>query len=142
MLWHGASNLSYGQHTVSVRASDNVGNVSSQNVTVTHVRPGQLSSTSLQAVQLRIKVSGRGLIRRVTGRVIAPTPTGGRVHVMFQIKRHGRWKTRHLVSKNANHPFRVTQHLAGPGKWRVRVQFMGAGLYKAAAATARAFAAR
>jgi hypothetical protein len=142
MLWHGASKLSYGRHTVSVRASDNVGNVSSQDVTVAHVRPGQLSSNALQAVQLKIKVSGRGLIRRVTGRVVAPTPTGGRVHVMFQIKRHGKWKTRHLVSKNANHPFRVTQHLAGPGNWRVRVQFMGAGLYKAAAATARAFAAR
>ena len=37
MLYHGAGNLSYGQHTVSVRASDNIGNVSSQDVTVTHV---------------------------------------------------------------------------------------------------------
>ena len=49
---------------------------------------------------------------------------------MFQIKTHGKWRTRHLVSKNANQPFRVTQHLARPGKWRVRVRFMGAGLYQ------------
>jgi hypothetical protein len=140
MLYHGAGNLSYGQHTVSIRASDNIGNVSSQDVTVTHVRRGDVSS--LQPVQLQVSVRGRGLIRRVTGRVIAPTPPGGRVHVMFQVKTHGRWRTRHLVSKNANRPFRVTQHLARPGKWRVQVRFMGAGLYRASTATARAFAAR
>jgi hypothetical protein len=140
MLWHGASKLSYGTHTVTVRASDNIGNVSSQDVQVTHVRRGDLSS--LQPVQLRVTVRGKGLIRRVTGRVIAPTPPGGRVHVMFQIRVKGKWRTRHLVSKNANHPFRVTQHLARAGRWRVRVQFMGAGVYRATAATARAFAAR
>jgi hypothetical protein len=140
MLWHGADKLSYGAHTVTVRASDSIGNVSSQDVTVTHVRRGQLSS--LLPVQIQVKVRGKGLIRRVTGKVVAAQPTGGRVHVMFQIKRHGKWKTRHLVSKNANHPFRVTQHLAGPGKWRVRVRFMGAGLFRATTATVRAFAAR
>jgi hypothetical protein len=140
MLWHGADKLSYGTHTVTVRASDNIGNVSSQDVTVTHVRRGQLSS--LLPVQIQVKVRGKGLIRRVTGKVVAAQPTGGRVHVMFQIKRHGKWKTRHLVSKNANRPFRVTQHLAGPGKWRVRVRFMGAGLFRATTATVRAFAAR
>ncbi|TML03567.1 MAG: hypothetical protein E6G41_13545 [Actinobacteria bacterium] len=140
MLWHGASNLSYGTHTVTVRASDNIGNVSNQDVQVTHVRRGDLNS--LQPVQLRVTVRGKGLIRRVTGRVIAPTPPGGRVHVMFQVRIKGKWRTRHLVSKNANRPFRVTQHLARPGKWRVRVRFMGAGLYRASTATARAFAAR
>jgi hypothetical protein len=140
MLWHGASKLSYGKHTVTIRASDDIGNTSTQDVTVTHVRRGDLSS--LQPVRLRVSVRGKGLIRRVTGRVIASTPPGGRVHVMFQIKRHGKWKTRHLVSKNANRPFRVTQRLAGPGKWRVRVRFMGAGLFRAKTATARAFAAR
>ena len=140
MLYHGAGDLSYGQHTVTIRASDNVGNVSNQDVTVTHVRRGDVSS--LQPVRLRVSVRGKGLIRRVTGRVIAPTPPGGRVHVMFQVRTRGKWRTRHLVSKNANHPFRVTQHLARPGKWRVKVRFMGAGLYRATAATARAFAAR
>jgi hypothetical protein len=140
MLWHGASNLSYGAHTVTIRASDNVGNVSTQDVKVTHVHRGDLSS--LQPVRLRVSVRGKGLTRRVTGRVIAPTPPGGRVHVMFQVRTKGKWRTRHLVSKNANHPFRVTQHLARPGKWRVRVRFMGAGVYRATAATARAFAAR
>ena len=140
MLYHGAGDLSYGRHTVTIRASDNVGNVSNQDVTVTHVRRGDVSS--LQPVQLRVSVRGKGLIRRVTGRVIAPTPPGGRVHVMFQIRMKGKWRTRHLVSKNANHPFRVTQHLARPGRWRVKVRFMGAGLYRATAATARAFAAR
>ena len=140
MLWHGASKLSYGAHTVTVRASDNVGNVSTQDVKVTHVRRGDLGS--LLPVQLRVSVRGKGLIRRVTGRVIAPTPPGGRVHVMFQIRMKGKWRTRHLVSKNANHPFRVTQRLARPGRWRVKVRFMGAGLFKATSATARAFAAR
>jgi hypothetical protein len=43
MLWHGADKLSYGTHTVTVRASDNIGNVSSQDVSVTHVRRGQLN---------------------------------------------------------------------------------------------------
>ena len=38
MLYHGAGNLSYGQHTVTVRASDNIGNVSDQDVT-RHARP-------------------------------------------------------------------------------------------------------
>jgi hypothetical protein len=140
MLWHGAGKLSYGAHTVTVRASDNIGNTSTQDVAVTHVRRGDLSS--LQPVRLRVSVRGKGLIRRVTGRVIAPTPPGGRVHVMFQVKSGRKWKTRHLVSKNANHTFRVTQRLARPGKWRVRVRFMGAGVFKATTATARAFAAR
>jgi hypothetical protein len=140
MLWHGAGDLSYGRHTLTIRASDNLGNTSTQDVQVTHVRPGDVSS--LQPVQLKVSVRGKGLIRRVTGRVIAPTPTGGRVHVMFQIKHGRKWKTRHLVSKNANRPFRVTQRLAGPGKWRVRVRFMGAGLFRATTASTRAFAAR
>jgi hypothetical protein len=140
MLWHGASDLSYGAHTVTIRASDNIGNTSTQDVAVTHVRPGDI--TSRQPVRLQVSVRGKGLTRRVTGRVIAPTPPGGRVHVMFQIKRKGKWRTRHLVSKNANHTFRVTQHLAGPGKWRVRVRYMGAGLFKATTASSKAFAAR
>jgi hypothetical protein len=140
MLWHGAGNLSYGAHTVTIRASDNIGNASTRDVQVTHVRRGDLSS--LQPVQLRVSVRGKGLTRRVTGRVIASSPPGGRVHVMFQVKTKGRWRTRHLVSKNANKPFRVTQHLARAGKWRVRVRFMGAGLYRATTATARTFAAR
>ena len=61
---------------------------------------------------------------------------------MFQIKRNGKWRTRHLVSKNANRPFSVTQRLAGPGRWRVRVRYMGAGLFKATTASSKAFAAR
>ena len=140
MLWHGANKLSYGPHTITVRASDNIGNISTQDVTVSHVHRNQL--TSLLPVQIRVKVRGSGLVRRVSGRVVAAQPTGGRVHVMFQLKRHGRWTTRHLVSKNANHPFHVTQHLAGPGRWRVLVRFMGAGQFRAATATVRAFAAR
>jgi hypothetical protein len=140
MFWHGASQLSYGAHTVTIRASDNIGNTSTHDVAVTHVRAGDI--TSLQAVQIQVSVRGKGLIRRVSGRVIAPTPPGGRVHVMFQIKRKGKWRTRHLVSKNANHPFRVTQHLAGPGQWRVRVRYMGAPPFKATTASTKAFAAR
>lgn len=139
-LWHGAKALSYGSHTITIRAADSQGNLTVQNVTVTHLRRGQVGA--LLPVALRVKVSGRGLIRRVTGRVIAAQPPGGRVHVLFQIKRGGRWQTRHVVSKNANHPFTVVQRLAGPGRWRVRVRFMGAGLFKAATATIREFAAR
>jgi Glycosyl hydrolases family 39 len=140
MLWHGAGKLSYGPHTVTVRASDDIGNTSTQDVTVTRVHRGDVST--LQKVRIKVKVRGKGLRRRVTGRVIAPTPPGGRVHVMFQVKTKHKWRTRHLVSKNANHSFRVTQRLARPGKWRVRVRYMGAGLFRAKTASSKAFAAR
>jgi hypothetical protein len=139
-FYNGASKLSYGPHKVTVRAADGIGNASTQDVTVTHVHANQI--TSLQSVQLKVKVRGKGLIRRVSGRVVAPSPPGGRVHVMFQIKKGGRWKTRHIVSKNANHPFWVTQRLASAGKWRVKVRYMGAAPYRATTARSPAFSAR
>jgi hypothetical protein len=140
MFWHGASKLSYGPHTITIRASDGIGNATTQDVAVTHVRAGDI--TSLQQVQLKIKVRGKGLVRRVSGRVVAPTPPGGRVHVMFQIKRRGHWRTRHTVSKNANHPFYVKQGLALAGKWRVKVRYMGAPPFQATTARSPAFSAR
>jgi hypothetical protein len=140
MLWHGASQLSYGAHKVTIRASDGIGNVSTQDISVLHVHPGEI--TNLQPVKISLKVKGRGLLQRVTGRVIAPTPTGGRVHIMFQIKTKGHWRTRHRFSKNANHWFRVTQRLARPGHWRVRVRFMGAAPFRATTASSKPFAAR
>lgn len=140
MNWQGAKKLSYGAHTITIRASDAIGNTSTQDVAVTHVHPGDI--TSLQKVQLKVKVSGKGLVRRVSGRVIAPTPPGGRVHVMFQIKSKGRWRTRHTISKNANHPFYVTQRLALAGKWRVNVRYMGAPPFKATTARSPVFSAR
>jgi hypothetical protein len=140
LFWQGARHLSYGAHTVTIRASDSVGNATTQDVAVTHVRPGDL--TSLQPVRLQVKASSRGLVVKVVGRVIAPTPPGGRVHVMFQVKRGGHWRTRHIVSKNANHTFRVTQHLAVAGRWRVNVRFMGAAPFKPKVSRTRAFSAR
>lgn len=140
LFWHGASKLSYGPHTLTIRASDDIGNTTNQDVAVKHVRPGDI--TTLQSVQIRVKVSGSGLVRRVSGRVIAATPPGGRVHVMFQIRRKGKWHTRHMVSKNANHSFRVTQHLAYAGRWRVKVRFMGEPPFRAATAASQPFAAR
>jgi hypothetical protein len=140
MLWHGASKLSYGTHTVTVRASDGIGNVSSQDVVVRHVHPNEI--TDLQRVKLKVKVRGKGLTLRVTGRVVAPRPPGGRVHVTFQVRRKHRWANRHTISKNANHPFRVTQRLARAGRWRVHVRFMGSPPFKAKAASSKPIRAR
>jgi hypothetical protein len=140
MLWHGASKLSYGAHTVTIRASDGIGNTSTQDVSVRHVHPNEI--TDLQPVQLQVKVRGKGLTLRVTGRVIAPTPPGGRVHVTFQVRRKGKWANRHTISKNANHPFRVTQRLARAGKWRVHVRFMGSPPFKAKTASSKPISAR
>ena len=58
-----------------------------------------------QAPRVALRLSGRGLVRRVSGRVSAPGAAfepGGKVVITWQYKRKGRWVTLHKRSKNAN----------------------------------------
>ena len=83
-------------------------------------------------------------MRTVTGRVKStqPTPVRGRVEFTFQVLSGKKWVSRHRVSANASKPFRVVQHLARAGRWRVQIKFRGSGGFKASSAPSHSFMAR
>ncbi len=144
LTWWHAADLSPGSHTITIVAIDKGGNRSHQDVTVTHLTAAQYAGQvhSTQPVKIKVKVRGKHLVRIVSGRVVAPLPPSGVVQVLFQVHRKGRWRIAHRRSRPARKPFRVKQVLNRPGRWRVRVVYLGAPPYKVTASAYRTFAAR
>ena len=94
---------------------------------------------------MKLKLSGKGLKRKVKGTVSAPGAAflpGGKVVIEWQYKRKGKWVTLHKRSKNANRPFSYAQRLRKKGRWRVVATYKGVPPFKAAKSRRVAFSAR
>ena len=140
--WMGARNLPYGQVNVKVEALDEFGNTTHQEVGVKRVDPASMPA---QRPTVKLRLSGKGLKRRVRGIVSAPgaafLPTG-KVVVQWQYQRKGRWVTLHKRSRNANRPFSYAQRLRKTGRWRVVAQYSGVKPFLSASSKRIAFRAR
>ena len=119
----GARKLPYGPVNVKVEALDEFGNASRREIVVRRVDP---ASMPVQRPVVALRLSGKGMKRKVRGRVTAPGAAfrpGGKVVIEWQYRRKGRWVTLHKRSKNASRPFRYAQRLRKQGRWRVVARY-------------------
>ena len=140
--WMGARNLPYGPVNVKVEALDEFGNTTYREITVRRVNPASMPA---QRPVVALKLSGKGMKRKVKGMVSAPgaafLPTG-KVVIEWQFQRKGKWVTLHKRSKNANRPFSYAQRLRKPGAWRVVARYTGVKPFLAARSKQLRFRAR
>jgi hypothetical protein len=129
--WGGARDLANGQHKLIVWATDDKDNPGPE-IVIPFAKgeaydPGDGGggggATSFVKFP-RLKLSGRGLKRTFVGGSL-PGITSGAVRVEWQLKRGRRWKRYHGKTVVARRPFRVTQRLRRPGRWRVRAVYLG-----------------
>jgi polysaccharide biosynthesis protein PslG len=141
MTWYGSANIPLGPHTIEVQSTDAFGNLSEVDVPIVHVLASQLPQAR---TWVTASVKGSGLIRTVTGQVhtTGPGPVRGRVHVVFQVLTGTKWLTRHTKGANASKPFKIVQHLAKAGRWRVRVTYTGKAPFKTSSSPSHSFLAR
>ncbi len=140
--WMGARNLPYGPVDVTVEALDEFGNTTRRAIPVTRVDPAAMPP---RAARVSLRLSGRGLVRTVRGRVSAPGAAlqpKGKVVISWQYRRRGRWVTLHKRSKNAGRSFRYKQLLRNKGRWRVVADYRGAAPFKRSRTALRSFRAR
>ena len=140
--WMGARNLPYGPVDVTVEALDEFGNTTRQAIPVTRVDPATMPA--LRA-KVATRLSGRGLVRTVRGRVNAPGAAfqpKGKLRISWQYRRKGRWVTLHKRSKNANRRFSYRQRLRKPGRWRIVIEYRSAPPFKSSKTVLRSFRAR
>ena len=113
-------------HTLTFKAFDEGGNVSTKSVKVRKVRKLPKAPT---AASIGVTPVGPGTVE-VTGQVtVASTAAArkprGKLVVLFQQQdATGKWKTKLKVRKRANKPFKVTKALA-PGHWRAVLKYGG-----------------
>ncbi len=124
-IWHRASSLSIGRHTITVRARDAGGNVGTASVAVVRVRPHQLKVPPATFEFGARRLSGRRV--RITGRVSAPgspVKPRGRVRVFLDIRRGKIWRKYSSYNKSVRRPFAFTARVRRPGRWRVRAVYV------------------
>lgn len=134
--WHRARDLSLGEHTISVIALDSKGSnpvTRSENTAVVKIKVRRVDATKLPRVHtaVGIALTGTGLDRTVRGRVTAKKTTvpldefalTGKARVTWQIFSQGHFKTRHRGTGVKIAPYKLSQHLAGKGRWRVSVRY-------------------
>ncbi len=140
--WQGAHELPYGPVTIRIEALDEFGNTSTREIQVTRVDPRTLGP---QTTRVSLKLSGKGLRRKVRGTVLAPGtsfPVTGKVRVMWQFARKGHWVTLHKSSRNANRPFSYSQKMRKAGRWRVVATYTGDKPFRASSSRRLSFSAR
>jgi len=138
--WWPAANLSYGRHTITFRAMDAGGNVTSRSVTVFRVR--HLAATLVSHTTLRVSQRSARKVR-VTAALLYPAGQGapeGRIYVVFErrIGSHWRAKLHRWVPAKA-HGFTVT---LPPGRWRVHALFPKSAPFKASHSAYRTLTVR
>ena len=128
--WFGALKLPFGDHTVVVLARDTHDNETRVEIPVKKVNPATLSPQ--KATVEAVSMSGGGMRRSIRGKITSALPfaISGRVRVVWQARRRGRWKKIHGGSRNAHRPFVFHQSLKYRGRWRVRVIYEGQRPYR------------
>ncbi len=123
--WLGARELSVGRHTLTVRARDNAGNVGQSSVTVIkdvagNIRVGRplLRFKAIRRPGRAVALSGS--VAAAPGATVAPR---GRVRILLEQRRGGRWVTVSRYSKGIARPFAFTAPIRRPGLWRIHARF-------------------
>lgn len=153
--WHRARDLSLGEHTITVIALDRKGSnpvTKSENTAEVKIKVRRVDAAKLPQVHtgVSIKLSGSGLDRTVKGRVTATPGTFpldqfemfGKARVTWQILSKGHYKTRHRGTDVDLAPYKLSQHLAGKGHWRVSVRYDPKPPYKASTSKTISFTVR
>ncbi len=135
-LWWRAGDQPYGPVKIQVESSDAFGNKVTREVNVLHVDPKTLPA---QKTRLKLKLSGKGSRRTVSGKIRVPgtqlEPTG-KVLLSWQRKSGSRWVTKYRRNKFAHAEIRVARRLSA-GLWRVRAQYPGQRPFVAVRATSK-----
>jgi hypothetical protein len=131
--WGGARELGNGQHKLIVWATDK-NDTPGPEVVVPFakgeayegpgVTPGDTTAAPSFVQFRKLRLLGRGLKRTFAGGSL-PGITAGAVRIEWQRKSGRRWKRLHAKAVVARRPFRVTQRLRRPGRWRVRAVYLG-----------------
>ena len=134
--WWRAAEQPYGPVKILAEASDSYGNKVTREITVTHVNPKSLPR---QKTRLKLKLSGKGKRRTVTGKIaiagtqLAPT---GKMKLSWQRKSGSRWVTRSRRAMFAHAAIKVSRRLSS-GLWRVRVSYPGQKPFTSVTATSK-----
>ena len=133
-LWWGAGDQPLGPVKILVETSDSYGNKVTREITVLHVDPKTLPT---QKTQLKLKLSGKGKSRTVSGKIrVAGTQleATGTMTLYWQRKSGSRWVTKYKRNKFAHANIKVRRKLSS-GTWRVRAQYPGQKPFTAVRAT-------
>lgn len=135
--WWRAGEQPYGPVKILVETSDSYGNKVTREITAQHVNPKTLAS---QKTRLKLKLSGKGKRRTVSGKVQVPgtqLEATGTLKLLWQKKVGGRWATKSSRNKFAHADIKVSRKLSA-GTWRVRAQYPGQKPFTAVSATSNA----
>ena len=130
--WQGIRKLPFGQHTLTVVAKDVSGNETEQSLQFTRVDPKTLpwTKTSFSKMKLTTKKGRRATYKGTLVAQGLDFGVSGKVQVVWQTKRKGKWKKIHGGTKNANKPFAFNQKLRFKGTWRVRLEYKASKPYR------------
>jgi hypothetical protein len=123
-LWWRAGDQPYGPVKIQVETSDSYGNKVTREVNVLRVDPKTLPA---QKTALKLKLSGKGSRRAVSGKIRVPgtqLEATGKVLLSWQKKIGRRWVTKYKRNKFAHSQIKVGRKLSA-GRWRVRAQYPG-----------------
>lgn len=143
--WQGIRRLPFGQHTLTVVAKDVSGNESEQSVQFTRVDPRTLPWTKTRFTKLKLTRAKKARRATYKGTLVAQGldfGVSGKVRVVWQAKRKGRWKKIHGGTKNANKAFAFNQKLRYKGAWRVRLEYRASKPYRTSVTRWKRFAVR
>ena len=127
LRWQGAKRLSLGRHRIVVVAVDRHGNTAREGVDVVKVDPSKLKRIRTRVVTaLRGAGRRRTLTVRLVPRAVGLTSLLGKVEVVAQRRRHGRWVSAHRYARSAKGADRSALAFGlrlEPGRWRIVVRY-------------------
>lgn len=131
--WQAAKQLPAGTHTIRIEAKDAAGNVGVKEVQVEHVADASQVTRVPTKFEPTSRLGGKGKKRTLAGSISGSGgKVNGKVAVVWEAKRKGKWKKIHGGLASASQPLKFTQKLKYAGSWRVRMQWGLAKPYKSA----------
>lgn len=131
--WLGAGDLSFGEHTIEVRAYDEARNIGKAVLKVKRLNPATAPATLVANFPFSVtKKAGRRML--ISGRISAPAGAGekpkGRVRIFIERKDGKRWKSVSRFTKGISRSFKINYKAKKAGTWRVRARFNAKKPYK------------